>query len=128
MQLPSGIDPHTGVSIREAWGVDHQKRIGPRFLFWFLSSAKNGNVIRFAFTRTAVPRNQQFTIGELDNSRRVIVLWVQRKDQFRGKEWLIRDRRRNHPWRTEENRDHVERLESPMVDGRASTTFVGVVI
>ena len=47
-----------------------------------LPSSEDGYVIRRSFARTAIPRDQQVTVWNLNNAGRVIVLVVQREDKF----------------------------------------------
>lgn len=87
MQRTGGGDPHAGIAVGEAGRVDHHKGLGPSHRAARFARSVDGHVVRFAFPGAAVPRDQQFAVGQFDDAWGVVVLGMEWEDEFGGEVW-----------------------------------------
>ena len=77
------IDHHARVAVRKLGVIGHQERLGPLVGTFAAAGPVDGHVVGRAFSRAAIPGNQQITVRTLHNSGRVVVLVVEWKNEFR---------------------------------------------
>jgi hypothetical protein len=77
----------------------------------------DGHVIRLTLATAAIPRNQQVAVAQLSNPGCMIVLTVQRKNQFRNRFLTCTHPRRHQPAKVQHNAEspskHAQIHEKP---------------
>lgn len=77
------VDVQSGVAVGEPGRVGQEKWLAPLPGTFFEPHPINGHIVRLSFSGASIPGNQQIPIRALDDPRRMIVLRMQRKDEFR---------------------------------------------